>query len=377
MVNSSQHTSESFGIKNSASLEEIRNDETFQFLSEFIKKNWIERETKEFNGEERILIGSDPDFKDKYWFLSDSIASWTIEWISLNEIRNLKQALNNQICLYVFHKFLDQISDFKDCEIPCIRKWEDESIEVYPITTKEFVRLDEAAKNVSVISELHKFPPALLQFWTSFNGRILAFIQSKEAKARIIWHFLDLFTKVIVVFFEQKVNAIFQKKSGESIQDIVELYLFLEHFVVYHTSERKSQPLTSFTQYIVLNHNNNYIGRFLIESAQKNNKIPTKQEIKLFLSRQTKHHTKTIRDSKSTHMHNTDQIEYDVQEWVFSALENGVWDSWSKELDSLWWCPFAKSQIEWTKDNAFLKMFETFDEYYLMIIEELNKRWFK
>jgi len=48
------------------------------------------------------------------------------------------------------------------------------------------VRLDEAAKNVSVISELHKFPPALLQFWTSFNGRILAFIQSKEAKARII-----------------------------------------------------------------------------------------------------------------------------------------------------------------------------------------------
>jgi len=184
---------QSFWITNSATLDEIRNDETFQFLSAFIKENWIERETKEFNGfsrknhdwdknsedsateSKRILIWSDPNFREKYPFLKDSITSWAIESIQLNELRTLKQALNNQICLYVFEKFVAQISNLQKWEIPCIKKWENESIEIYPITPKEFVKLEESAKNVWVIAELHDIDI----FWFFFEKLSMYFLTTR------------------------------------------------------------------------------------------------------------------------------------------------------------------------------------------------------
>jgi len=172
------------------------------------------------------------------------------------------------------------------------------------------------------------------------------------------------------------------KKTGEDIQDVVELYLFLENFIVYHTASfSEDECFTSFTQYIALNNNIYYLRRFLEEQAVENRKIPTISQIEVFLSKQHKYQIKNSHNIKDTHMHNTEQTIFDVKKWVFVAMKEWTWDSPSKELDKLGWCPFAKTRLKSCDnskpENAFMRMFQIFDNYSLMIIRELNKRGFK
>ena len=445
MNNQIKDKPESFGIKNSASLEEIRNDETFQFLSEFLEENGIESERREFrvepldsnleeqnnNPEEDKTISHfeyfkiimslwfshmvfsvfarknykginnlfpdrentqnktnvrtiwfDPYFQEKNPFLYSSIVDGVIEWISFNKLRNLKQALNNQICLFVFNKFLHQISNFDGDSLPCVRQTEEENIWLYPISLKEFIRVNDPKWNVAQILKINGIQPHIFEFTTSIAGRAISYTRDASWKVDKINSFITLFSRNISIFFNYQMDSVFSWESGEEIQDIVELYLFLENFVMNHTAIHHDDiPYSSLTKDIWFNHNRKYICRFLLEQAEQNKEVPSLDEVQAFLLRQNKDNLNKTNNRESAYMHNTDQIEYDTKQGIYIALEDGEWKWPGKNLDAISRCPFAKSYIKKSEkskpENALLAMHTIMDTYFLMIIEELNKRGFK
>ena len=264
----------------------------------------------------------------------------------INELRLLKQALNNQICLSVFQKFLDIVSTLREHELLCpTAEWEIDTIscdDYMNWDSKKFKNIRtpkrlffsrwEATK-WALFSELQK-QPQLLFINNPVTKKLFPWIQ-KNLKTFYVWFYVRILAWVFDALLEKYVTA--HRNSPAIIT-----YLCLENYVEQYTSESEGVLFSSRTHQIFPNMSSDFILK----------------AIELWFS--------------------SDKIQHWLAKHYKEDIKSALWDfqvPWAPKLiqeNDLWGCPFAKSKINW--ENAFHHMFQTLDAYLLTLLQALEKK---
>lgn len=368
-------------IKNSASLEQIRDSKNFRILQDFLEERDIVRNlSKNINLQgEKIPLWVDENILESYSFLSDSIQSGSIENIDIEELRVLRQAMNNQICFYAFCTFLDEISDFWEDEIPCMEKNNEEKIIMKPINIEEFINMENM--DSFMFSKDREIDLDKLKGFWSILEQDNENTFTTQTKFQITYYYLSIFSENLQKYFSTQIDEIFKGSIWKEIQDIVDVYLFLESFIMNHyAAHYDGEKYSTISSNIAMYGNYEPTIRFIHHHFKTKKDIPTLEEIRNFIIRHNKSSFKKLNDMEDSFYRALWEVVYNKEEGVFDTHKKTPFPKLRLERKSLWWCPFGRIQSPhtWEKETpkiALMDLVHTLDWYYINILRELGNRW--
>lgn len=304
-------------LKNNASLEKIRQDPVF---IELLKWNY----SKDYLENQNII-----------------------------DLRSLKQAINNQICLFVFQKFVTELWNKPNDTIPIVLK----DKKIHMVSAMEWLNL----LNISSIAQ------------QAMDANIMNRV-TVDVKKKIIAVYLWAFSDAIGDYFDFQIRNV----QNTHISDIKKVFDILEDY----TSTTVSQKLPWFwhlswkTNLLIPNHNAAELIDFIVEQ-----KFPLcLDSIKNFLEAQTREKNKYIGAGDKAMRYNIWATYLCPQDDVYKILEwKLIVEYWDCEvyvkdvLPTIKSCPFASSTI-WDK-NAFQLMFCLFNSFHLQLLWALSEKW--
>lgn len=293
--------------------------------------------------------------------------------INPDELRLLKQALNNNICLILFEKFIERTAVIRKngdhLPIPSLS----EANAIDSISIKEIKNLYRS----KVMQYL--FLTKIIAGWYSdkvwnliSDSSKITWIQWKIMFSRLatwaesrydfpIKFYTEFFIRSWHLIFIDMINGFFNDTNHK---DLARWYLFLENILMRDLANKHDWMTFQSKIYNLIPNTNLSELLTFIESSQWALSI---NEIELFLKRQT---TKNIGDSLSEEGHllaGPDSRKKVIIDWVAHVKEK---IHSNVPLPTFWGCPFAKTKTsEWK--NAFLEMYTLFNEWYILIIKQL------
>jgi len=351
------HTSEyikAYGVSNFSSIEEIRASEWFQLI---MNSETIQNSSDLSTFWEHI---SSLDF-------SESWKNKEYHTMDLDTLRSLKQALNNQICLYVFEVFLSAIKNLQNNEIPWIKLVWERTIAIKPVTLHDFILLHD--ENTKWAATIHGKSVYSQKFVTSQVSNTVLSLIFPNLKRKLIAKYISLFEMPLQIYFKSLTEDIFQWIDTTIWEDIIKVYLLLENLIMHITQEEVGKSFCSYTPFIIPNSNRYLLEQFIKHDSEKNIDI---DEITEFLEKQTKAKLRLSMSHDAAQALNGGNIRFDACKGIYDVLthKNKTDDFQHTELG---WCPFAKSQIQ--GKNAFVEMHRIFDMFYVRILKELQALW--
>jgi len=273
-----------------------------------------------------------------------------LESQDLTQLRILKQALNNQICLFVFNTFVDDFWTMFDWEVPFINE------------NNKLVKIH--ANSLLELLPVSSFITNIIDLWS---------IDSLEAKYKwkIIIEYLWAFCEMIKNHFEEMIRNVWNSE----IDDIQKVFMILEDYVSNHITNSLSWywSIDWDTKLLIPNHNAAELMDFI---QQWEGKI-TLEQIKIFLEKQTKEKLKHVKSGKDAIKYNFWITHFCPQNQVYKVLEWDILISWdvtvSQVLPTIHGCPFVSSR-SWNK-NAFHLMFQMFNNFHMQILIALKEKW--
>jgi len=265
-------------ITNNSSPEEIRSSDLFVLVSSKIWELWLKDVTDIATINEDALIVS-------------------LSSIDVHDLRLLKQALNNQICLSIFQIFLDWVKDIWPHELIMSPEWKDLeelSIENYlNWWGKEFQKVAKSSGNsINLIkasqwvflSEIQKQP-------------FLAFIKNPltrklfpRIKRKMISFYVGFYLNILREIFDSILIKYIESHSDQA--DII-VYHCLETYIEKYTTENSGVWFTSRTLFLLPNTNAEFILR-VIELGY------SYEEIERWLKRHVSNEIKNYENTCST-----------------------------------------------------------------------------
>lgn len=268
----------------------------------------------------------------------------------ITELRKMKQALNNQICLFVFWEFINEFWTDFDQSLPFLNK--DGEIKILsPEVAIPLFPIDEKITQV-------------------MTPRLIPHIDT-QTKKRIVGEYLWAFTQMLIDYFDNKINEL--QKSD--IRDIQNVFLILDTYISeYFTDISKwFLEITWETKFLFPN---THLSEFLsfITEFQGNLSL---QQIEKFLKLQTREKLKQSKSNDGAMKYNCWATYLCPQDQVYKILEWDLMLPWEiifgKVMPDIQGCPFAASQV-W-EENAFQLTFKMFNNFYIQIIKHLDSQW--
>lgn len=354
-----------YGIKNNASLEEIENFSWFQKISHYIDENNLS------NYNVFHAIENDTG-------IQAATREWSFLWMDINTLKSLKQAINNQICLGAYENFLKDSAHISQHNLPITTKNEAlNDLGFESISPEDFIKWAHPnLKKIAAASDGWDLKPHNISFIEAQQNKILSpvfrLLLTQSEKRTVIHNYLLLFEKNIHIYYMNLLS----RRSIESRNKETIVYYFLEYFFQFYSQYKGGVNWNSYPCSIWFWSNIPHLLKYIQKSEEDKSLNCDYNSISQFLKNQTKETMKSINDREKTLTRNRGGESFNTSRKVFEVLGSlqNEDDSWAYE-ESLGWCPFAKSKTNDWKP-ALLDMYNTFDNYFLLIIQELEKQWY-
>lgn len=344
------YTSEIPGLKNNLSQQEIEALPFFQEITKIAEQFW----------EKIIPLHLNEEYNNQVSDFPKELQGYNIQ-----DIRMLKQSLNNTVCLKIFQAFLEDIDQLWEHELFSYNlNHEKKTFNLIELDIDDFLNLSDSvtkqwinhnnkstwnkAIDATVLDILKLVPKKLLH--SLFPEKILWI---REKYIRVFNYMIHrIFKEYLLYTCEQ-----------ESVRQVFKTYLLLEEYTDAYFYREDWESFSSWTNIIIpVNHCHDIIT--WIHEWYWSNEIDQK------LKQQTKIDMHDSLYSKVWAMQRNNNVHGIDEEYVLS---------WKDREVLVWGCPFAKSKIDWDSKfnwkNAFNTMFGLFDEYMIKILRELEKRW--
>lgn len=298
--------------------------------------------------------------------VSSELLDKQLDRVDMKTIRTLKQALNNYFCTKVFETFRNKIDWVKSCTL------------VFPSSGK----IKELDTEDFFYNSVHPLPLTfilkLVSFTHSFKVSLWKFL-SQKTKENIRNYYFNVWQKIVKHIFLQILQEVVYENDEQ--KSLFGEYLALESYVLKKTSLNGEQGFCSIIDFVFLNDSITYLKKYISEELKGKIEI---DKIKEFLSKQAEYEKKLSVSMKLADIANFfefhwgDGMVFSQERWYYvinpaKAQECSTHGSEITWLKSLQWCPFARTELS-NGENAFITMFEILNEYYVVILEMLQKK---
>jgi hypothetical protein len=290
-----------------------------------------------------------------------------------DELRLLKQVLNNNICLIVFEKFAERTANIRKDgnHLPIPSLTEAHGIDaisikdvknLYGSRAMQYLFLTKimvgwySDKVSNLVNDSVKI--TWIQ-WKLMFSKLATWVKSRYDFP--IKFYTEFFIRSWHLIFIDMLNSFFNDTDNK---DLARWYVFLENILMRDLANKQDwNTFTSDTYHLMPNTNLSELMTFIDNSEW----AMYLGDIESFLRRQTQKNIKDSLDKDGHLLAGPDSRKKIIIDWV-AHIKEKTRDS--LPLPTFWGCPFAKTKTsEWK--NAFLEMYTLFNEWYIVIIKQL------
>lgn len=354
-----------FPFSNHISIESLKKTDSYKKLRQYLEKLWIH------------WLEDMVNFLDKNegWSFSQIVDETGIH---RDELRLIKQVLNNAACLQVFQIFLERTSYVREnpelIPVPSgIWRWQVEWINFREMSSLlwgkhfgSYIAVELRRKRIQgrIHLALH------LSLDVTVQKLILGYVRllhiGNIPSSRALEFFIQYFTRAWNSIFEDIITEYLNNRESS---DVAIPLTFLERTLMEDYGQKHEWTLYASPLYSIIPNTHTPELLFFLKQKKWDTSM---QEIREFLRRQrmTSMRSALSQDaSRISSGQNMGDFYIDEHETVSAHPHDDAID-----IPFFGWCPFAKTKID-GKTNAFLKMYEVFDEWLLLILEGLQEKW--